>query len=368
MDALERARIEEALRADGWNISRAAARLGLPRNTLRYRMERHGITDGGEGATRRHRAKPLPSTDPSPQVRWQRTRITLLHARVTASDAAIASEHERTRLLDKIAAKASAFGGRIVDIGTSSVDAAFGLDVAEDAAHHAAHAAFAIQRAVGTSSPHIALHTDEILVGRLDDRVELDADARRSVHDAFDRLLASAPGEPIVASAASRHLLDRRFLLQPVGGSAGQDAWRISGLVDAREPATPFVARAREIALLEDLLVQAEQGHGQAVLIGGDPGIGKSRLLDEFRRRTSGRAAWLQGSAVSFGSAWPFHPLIDLLKHAFAIQATDSDDIIGERIDRATSPLGASFQPSGTIPPIVAVRGSSRSVDRDARS
>ena len=88
MDALERARIEEALRADGWNISRAAARLGLPRNTLRYRMERHGISDASEGATRRHRAKPLPSVEASPQVRWLRARITLLHARFAMSDAA----------------------------------------------------------------------------------------------------------------------------------------------------------------------------------------------------------------------------------------------------------------------------------------
>ncbi len=341
MDALERGRIEEALRADGWNISRAAARLGLPRNTLRYRMERHGITDGGESTTRRPRAKPT-SVDASPQVRWQRARMTLLHARLTA-DAAV-SEHERTSMLDEAAAKASAFGGRIVDIGASSVDAAFGLDVVEDAAHHAAHAAFAIRRAVGASSVRIALHTDEVLIGRLDDRIELDADARRTVHTIFDRLLASAPADPIVASTASRHVLDRRFLLEPVGGEAGGDTWRVNGPIDAREPVTPFVARAREISLLEDLLAHAERGQGQAVLIGGDAGIGKSRPLDEFRRRTIGRAAWLQGSAVSFGNAWPFHPLVDLLKHAFGIQASDSDEIIGERIERATSPLGASFQ------------------------
>jgi len=345
MDALERARIEEALRADGWNISRAAARLGLPRNTFRYRMERHGITDGGESTTRRPRAKPS-SVEVSPQVRWQRARMTLLHARVTASDAATVSEHERTRIVDEVAAKASAFGGRIVDIGATSVDAAFGLDVAEDAAHHAAHAAFAIRRAVGPTSVHIALHTDEILIGRLDDRIELDADARRAVHSTFDRLLSSAPADPIVASAASRHVLDRRFVFEPVDGVSGNDTWRVNGPVDTREHVTPFVARAREIALLEDLLAHAERGQGQAVLIGGDPGIGKSRLLDEFRRRTTGRAAWLQGSAVSFGNAWPFHPLIDLLKHAFGIQATDSDEIIGERIDRATSPLGASFEPA----------------------
>jgi transcriptional regulator with AAA-type ATPase domain/tetratricopeptide (TPR) repeat protein len=349
MDTLERARIEEALRADGWNISRAAARLGLARNTLRYRMERHGLANG-EAAPRRHRSKPLSPNSSSPPVRWQRARITLLHARVSA-DAALATEHERIRLLDEVATKVSAFGGRVIDIGASSMDAAFGLDVAEDAAQHAAHAAFAAQRSIGASpstpsSLQLALHTEEVLIGRLDERVELDADARHTLHDVLDRLLASAPGEPIVASAASRHFLGRRFLVEPVAGSAAQDTWRVIGLANAPDDAGPFVARAREIALLEDLLAHAERGHGQAVLIGGDPGIGKTRLLHEFRRRTMGRAAWLQGSAVSFGSAWPFHPLIDLLKHAFSIQASDSNETMGERIDRATGPLGASFQPS----------------------
>jgi transcriptional regulator with AAA-type ATPase domain/tetratricopeptide (TPR) repeat protein len=347
MDALERARIEEALRADGWNISRAAARLGLPRNTLRYRMERHGLASG-ETASRRSRSKPVP-TDSSPPVRWQRARITLLHARVS-TDAALATEHERTRLLDEVATKVSTFGGRVIDIGASSVDAAFGLELAEDAAQHAAHAAFAVQRSLGPSlspstSVHLALHTEEVLIGRADDRVELDADARHTIHDVVNRLLVSAPGEPIVASAASRHFLGRRFLVEPVADSALQDAWRVRGLA-APENTAPFVARTREIALLEDLLTQAERGHGQAVLIGGDAGIGKSRLLHEFHRTTPHRAAWLHGSAVSFGSAWPFHPLIDLLKHAFSIEASDSDETISERIERAAEPLGTSFRPA----------------------
>ena len=41
MASLERGRIEEALRVEGWNISRAAARLGLPRNTLRATNRRN---------------------------------------------------------------------------------------------------------------------------------------------------------------------------------------------------------------------------------------------------------------------------------------------------------------------------------------
>jgi tetratricopeptide (TPR) repeat protein len=89
-----------------------------------------------------------------------------------------------------------------------------------------------------------------------------------------------------------------------------------------------------------------EQGYGQAVLVAGDPGIGKTRLLHEFHRRTGGRAAWLQGSAVSFGRSWPFHPLIDLLKRALSVQASDSDQVIRDRIDRTTAPFGEAYRPS----------------------
>jgi two-component system response regulator AtoC len=52
--SLERSRIAEALEAAGGNLSRAAAQLGLPRNTLRYRMERHGLS---EAATTKRRRK-----------------------------------------------------------------------------------------------------------------------------------------------------------------------------------------------------------------------------------------------------------------------------------------------------------------------
>ncbi len=99
-------------------------------------------------------------------------------------------------------------------------------------------------------------------------------------------------------------------------------------------------------ALLEDLLTQVEDGRGQAVLLAGEPGIGKTRLLHEFRRRTRDRAAWLQGSAVSFGGSLPFHPLIDLLKHVFLVQASESHEEISERIDNATAAFGESFKPS----------------------
>jgi len=348
--SLERGRIEEALRAEGWNISRAAARLGLPRNTLRYRMERHGLSEATDAGHRRKAESSRP--EPMQPVRWQRTRVTFLQTQVI--DDGAAPEHERMRVLDEIAAKVAGFGGRIIEMGPSSVRAAFGLDFVEDAARHAAHAAFAVQRTGGasrTAAPQMqvrsALHTEEMLAGRLDDRVELDTDARLGAQRVLDQLLTTTEGESIVASATTKPFLERRFEVEPFSSAPEPHRlWRVVGLIDVDRHPGLFVSRTREVAVLEDLLEQVEQGRGQAVLLAGEPGIGKTRLLHEFHRLTRDRAGWLQGSAVSFGSSLPFHPLIDLLKRAFSIQATDSDDVIRERIDAATSSFGESFRSS----------------------
>jgi transcriptional regulator with AAA-type ATPase domain/tetratricopeptide (TPR) repeat protein len=358
---LERARIDEALRAEGWNISRAAARLGLPRNTLRYRMVRHGLAEDSDGASERRSEPHAPrpgdeglrggASARSPAVRWQPTRITFLQAQ--ALDAGgVTVEHERMRCLEAIAAKVSDFGGRILDVGVASVKAAFGLDVAEDAARHAAHAAIAVQRSVdnlirpSSLQVRIALHTEEMLVGRLDDRVELDASGRRTAQHVLDAMLAAGV-DSILASAATRPFLERRFDIEPTPEATnGQPPWRVVGLSDNDRHAAAFVSRAREIAVLENLLTQVDEGSGQTVLVVGEPGIGKTRLLHEFRRRTQGRAAWFQGSAVSFGTSLPLHPLIDLLKDALAVQPGDTDSMIEARIESATAAIGAAFRPS----------------------
>jgi len=359
--SLERARLEEALRAEAGNISRAAARLGIPRNTLRYRMERYDLFEGDVAPQRRRSDASARAADQRPAaraaeapvpVRWQRTRLTLFQAQVRDRDGGLA-EHERTRMLEQIAAKATAFGGRVIEVADASVRAVFGLDVAEEAASHAAHAAFAAHREIDARRAGasrvigIALHTEEMLVGRLDDRVELDADARQSAERVLEALLAAASDDPIVASPATRAFLERRFELEPTTAWSGdRRPWRVLRLADSDQHATPFVARERELALLDDLLRQVEQGRGQGLLVAGDPGIGKSRLLREFRRRTRARATWLQGSAVSFGGALPFHPLIDLLKQAFSVQPGDTDADIDDRIARATTTFGEDFRTS----------------------
>ncbi|CAN5122009.1 AAA family ATPase [soil metagenome] len=60
-----------------------------------------------------------------------------------------------------------------------------------------------------------------------------------------------------------------------------------------------FVGRERELAELDGALKDAESGHGRLVLVGGEAGIGKSRLADEFAQRARGR-----GLVVLWGRCW----------------------------------------------------------------
>ena len=84
--------------------------------------------------------------------------------------------------------------------------------------------------------------------------------------------------------------------------------------VSAARGLTRFVGREREWEQLAHALERAGAGHGQAVAIVGEAGVGKSRLVWEFTR--SHRAhGWLvlEGGSVSYGRATPYLPVIELL-------------------------------------------------------
>ena len=55
--------------------------------------------------------------------------------------------------------------------------------------------------------------------------------------------------------------------------------------VEAERGLTPFMGRERELRLLHECFAQAQAGHGQVVFLVGEAGLGKSRLLLEFRQR-----------------------------------------------------------------------------------
>ena len=82
------------------------------------------------------------------------------------------------------------------------------------------------------------------------------------------------------------------------------------GLAEGRA-LTRFVGRERHLAALRDLFEEARAGRGQAVGVMGEPGIGKTRLLWEFRRSLGGaRVTVLEGRCLSYGAGIPYLPLL----------------------------------------------------------
>src|SRR5207249_4134986 len=64
----------------------------------------------------------------------------------------------------------------------------------------------------------------------------------------------------------------------------------------------PFIGRTSEIAVLDSMVPSVREGRGQLVGIIGEPGIGKSRFLAEFRRRLTGAVTWVEGRCLSYGT------------------------------------------------------------------
>jgi tetratricopeptide (TPR) repeat protein len=103
-----------------------------------------------------------------------------------------------------------------------------------------------------------------------------------------------------------------------MGVRPGRETW-----TDRQRPTrSPFVGRARELSLLDAILDQVKAGRGQVVSLVGAPGMGKSRLLDEFRQRLSGqRVRYMGGHCLAYGSATPYLPVLDLLREYCGIAA-----------------------------------------------
>ena len=112
--------------------------------------------------------------------------------------------------------------------------------------------------------------------------------------------------------------------------------------VSAERGLTPFVGRERELELLLDGFERAKAGRGQAFSIVAEAGVGKSRLLYEFRKAVANEdVTFLEGRCLSYSRGVAYHPIIDILKSNFDIREGDRDSEIREKVKRGLKIIGA---------------------------
>src|SRR5262245_18890555 len=351
IDGLERERLVRALTETKWIITHAAARLGIPANTLRYRMRKQGLAPAAPtlSSSTPRTAEPTNGATPavwSSGIRWTPRWVAMLRAVPVSREVGTAS-FEASRALVTLAQSVESFAGRVVDVSPSALVVAFGLEPIEDAPRRAVHAARAMLAAVehmgsgATSgcSAKIGIHVTRLSVGETGEAPFIDADARRRVWDTLAPLTDGAEPGTVVASPEAASFLRTRFELvpAPAPGDTLAPVYRVYGeersVLAFPGGNTTFVGRAEELELLHRRLEAAVRGHGQVVGIGGDAGIGKSRLLFEFRKAMGGQpVAYIVGRCLSHASTIPYTPLVDLVRQACGIADGDTPAMLTGKV------------------------------------
>jgi class 3 adenylate cyclase/tetratricopeptide (TPR) repeat protein len=113
--------------------------------------------------------------------------------------------------------------------------------------------------------------------------------------------------------------------------------------VSAERGLTTFIGRERELELLLDCFKRAKEGRGQVCSIMAEAGIGKSRLLYEFRKAvTNEDITFLEGKCLSYSRGVTYHPVIDVLKSNFDIHEENTDSEITKKVKEGLNIIGAN--------------------------
>jgi class 3 adenylate cyclase len=95
-----------------------------------------------------------------------------------------------------------------------------------------------------------------------------------------------------------------------------------------------LIGRNPELGLLKEALDRVRAGKGSLVLLCGNAGTGKSRLLEEFKSAlNSGKINWREGQCYPCTRNFTYYPLIDLLSRNFGIEEKDSPELIRKKIE-----------------------------------
>lgn len=210
----------------------------------------------------------------------------------------------------------------------------------------------------GTPQVRMGLNTGTVVVASIGDDLQMDYTAIGDTTNVAARLQAlAAPGEILISESTERLVrgyvrLDEIGPMSLRGKREPITVYRLLGPGRRRSPLegvparalSRFVGRERQLGVLREVFAQAEEGEGQLVGVVGEPGIGKSRLLYEFRQTLTARmVTYLEGRCLSYGAAIPYLPVLDILRQNCGIEADDDGRTVANRVDEALAEVGMAI-------------------------
>jgi DNA-binding SARP family transcriptional activator len=138
-------------------------------------------------------------------------------------------------------------------------------------------------------------------------------------------------GEPVTAARPGPAPLTATYLGGPRPGAAGPRPRARRG---------PLVGRQAELAALGGALREAVRGRGSVVLVTGEPGLGKTRLVHECRRRAPAGTVWLEGRCASYASSTPYSLYQQLLANWAKVTPDQPERVIRPALERVLAAAG----------------------------
>jgi class 3 adenylate cyclase len=287
----------------------------------------------------------------------ERRRITVLFADIAGSTAMAErmDPEDWTAVVGQAFARMNAtverYEGTIARLMGDGLLAFFGAPVAhEDDPERAVRCGLDMVKAIGAlGAAHlgkdelvlrvrVGINTGPVVVGIVGTDAASEYTAMGDAVNVAARMQAHAPpGSVLVTEATHRFiapLVESRDvgMLELKGKSDAVHAFEVTGLKPgATSPRglagirSPMIGRDDQLARLSALFSVARARQGRIVTVLGEPGIGKSRLLAEFRASVMAidpAARWVEGRCLSYGQALPYHVVLDLVRSMFGVSAS----------------------------------------------
>jgi class 3 adenylate cyclase/tetratricopeptide (TPR) repeat protein len=263
------------------------------------------------------------------------------------------------------------YEGTVNEMTGDGIIALFGAPIAiEDAPQRAIRSAYSIHRemarfsdkmkqeqsGIGPIKMRIGIHTGPVVVGTLGNDLRVEFKAVGDTVNLASRMQGLAEPGATYMSEETFRLTEGLFRVEALGEHEvkGKEeavkTYRVIAPstrrtrfdVSAERGLTPFVGRERELELLLDGFERSKEGRGQAFSIVSEAGVGKSRLLYEFRKVVANEdVTFLEGRCLSYSRSVAYHPVIDTLKSNFDIGEGDEDLEIKEKVKRGLKILAA---------------------------
>ncbi|MBR0874962.1 AAA family ATPase [Bradyrhizobium tropiciagri] len=315
---------------------------------------------------------------PTGRVYRERRHLTVLFGDLVNSTR-LAAERDPEDWRDIVTECLGAAGTAITDLGGyvarymgDGVLAYFGWpNASEDAAERAVRAGLMIvnafaslnRRLMGTTGSELAvrvgIHSGWVVIDKLGtNKVEIFGDTP----NVASRVQAKCEPNAVLITSAVHDLVAGQFVVEdygthplpgiarpirlyrPIAPSGVRRSWRRKGV---RGP-TPFVNRKREIASLLASWLSVRNGAAQYVFLTGEPGIGKSRLVEELRARLTDTYTWMECAGERFSESIPFYAITKLLEQVLEGERSESAESRVLQLKRAIRFSG--LDPSEVLP------------------